>query len=396
MEDIRISTEHEDKNHNKYYTRNIFRKCIYLTGKWNLKIYVAILALVCLPYILSLIEDIIEAMSVGLWGYQLNLKGGNGSYCSGREPFIPSAREEFPHGTAPDVPINFPVDEPNFCSDNPGLEVIAYVASTIAAIDRRNITRHTWGSAYKQGLRMRVVFMVGRPVDVMEEKILHTESEVYHDMIQGDYTEDYHLVTYKILSSLHWVSSRCPSVPWVIRADDDILVDPFLLHKLLPRVEEDGINCYLWPKSHVKRTGKWAVTKQEWSYKYYPPYCAGAFVLHHHQLLSRILEASCSIPMMVWMEDTYVFGFLAGEAGGIRPELKVLQHSHVDDMILVDDLGKVTSWAEINDRTSWWENIVKFHKGSSEHSGKERTFNIYYIFLILELFLIHIWYCNLY
>ncbi|CAL4098093.1 unnamed protein product, partial [Meganyctiphanes norvegica] len=195
--------------------------------------------------------------------------------------------------------------------------------------------------------------------------------------MQGEYTDDYHLVTYKILSSLHWVSSRCPSVPWVIRADDDILVDPFLLHKLLPRAEEEGFNCYLWPKSYVKSTGKWAVTKQEWGYKYYPPYLAGAFVLHHHQLLLRLLEASCRTPMMVWMEDTYVFGFLAGEAGGIRPELKVMQHSHVDDMIYEEDLGRVTSWAEIDDRTSWWENIVKFHKGSTEYSRNEGTFNLH-------------------
>ncbi|CAL4098087.1 unnamed protein product [Meganyctiphanes norvegica] len=184
MEAIRISSELEEKNYNIYHRRNIIRKCTHLAGNGNRKIYAAIIALLFLPNILSLTEDIIETISVGLWGYQLNLKGGNGSYCSGREPFIPSAREEFPHGTAPDVPINFPVDEPNFCSDNPGLEVIAYVASTIEAIDKRNITRHTWGSAYKHGLRMRVVFMVGRPVDDMEEKILHTESKVYHDMIQ--------------------------------------------------------------------------------------------------------------------------------------------------------------------------------------------------------------------
>ncbi|CAL4136231.1 unnamed protein product, partial [Meganyctiphanes norvegica] len=285
----------------------------------------------------------------------------------------------------------FPVDEPNFCSDKPELEVIAYVASTLAAIDRRNTTRHTWGLAYKHGIRMRVVFMVGRPKDKTEEGILYSESESYHDMIQGDYTEDYHLVTYKILSSMHWVSSRCPSVPWVIRADDDIIVDPFLLHNLLPKVSKEGFNCHLWSNAKVQRDGKWAVTKQDWNYKHYPIYCAGAFVLHHQQLLHRLLEASCRTPLMVWMEDVYVFGFLAGEAGGIRPELKVTKHIHTFGRMDEKDFGRVTSWVEFNDRVSWWENIVMFHKESSVHSGKKGTFNVNNCF-ILELFLINLCY----
>ncbi|CAL4159002.1 unnamed protein product, partial [Meganyctiphanes norvegica] len=264
-----------------------------------------------------------------------------GSHCSGRQPFIPRTREELPIGHAPDVPNYFPVDEADFCNSSPDLKIIAYVISTIAATEKRNVTRQTWGSAYKCGINMKLVFMVGNPKDENEEKILKTESGLYHDIVQGNYTEDYHLVTYKILSSMHWVSSRCPSVPWVIRADDDILVDPFLLNHRLTKASKEGFSCYVWPRGSnpVGRVGKWAVTRQEWKERTWPTFCAGAFVFHHHQLLHRLLEASCSAPVL-WLEDVYVFGILAEEAGGVNPKLSVLNPHHKKDGIKTKDIGR--------------------------------------------------------
>ncbi|CAL4116025.1 unnamed protein product, partial [Meganyctiphanes norvegica] len=220
--------------------------------------------------------------------------------------------------------IYFPFDEPSFCSETPDLQIIAYVASTIVAVGKRNITRNTWGSAYTHGLRLRVVFMVGKPKNDNEENILQTESDHYHDIIQGDFTDQYHLVAYKILSSMYWVNTRCPSVPWVIRADDDILVDIFLLRKILPRVSTEGFNCYIMSHSDTNIYIYWAIDSIQYSLIYRLDFCTkkyASFVyfFKHHKMVKTVTKIVCPGPPYVWfiypciLKSTHTKHFCPGQ-----------------------------------------------------------------------------------
>ncbi|KAG0721681.1 hypothetical protein GWK47_045964 [Chionoecetes opilio] len=81
---------------------------------------------------------------------------------------------------------------------------------------------------------MAVVFMVRQGQNQEEETILREESERYHDVVQGNYTDSYHMLSYKALSSLIWG------------------------HTTL------YILCYPWGNSSVRRYGKWCVRHSEY------------------------------------------------------------------------------------------------------------------------------------
>ncbi|KAG0715560.1 Beta-1,3-galactosyltransferase 5 [Chionoecetes opilio] len=123
---------------------------------------------------------------------------------------------------------------------------------------------------------MAVVFMVRQAKTEEEETILREESERYHDVVQGNYTDSYHMLSYKALSSLIWVTRHCSHVPWTMHADDDVLVDVFLLKKFLDTNDtRDSILCYPWGNSSVRRYGKWCVRHSEYPEDMYPTYCGG-------------------------------------------------------------------------------------------------------------------------
>lgn len=92
--------------------------------------------------------------------------------------------------TSPATPLSFfphfLIEEADFCKRRPHLSILAYVHSSISSVEKRKETRGTWASAgaYDKGVRMGVVFMVGRAKTRGEENIIQEESRRYHDIVQ--------------------------------------------------------------------------------------------------------------------------------------------------------------------------------------------------------------------
>jgi hypothetical protein len=59
---------------------------------------------------------------------------------------------------------------------------------------------------------------------------------------------------------------------------------------------------------------KWYVTVSEYPYTTYPPYCAGFAYVMSADVNRKLYEASGSVPFL-WVDDVYVTGFLALQAG---------------------------------------------------------------------------------
>jgi hypothetical protein len=67
------------------------------------------------------------------------------------------------------------------------------------------------------------------------------ESETYGDIVQTAFEDTYRNLTYKAMSVLRWVSTYCPSVTYVLKADDDAIVNAFTIQWLL---ESPGLNLH--------------------------------------------------------------------------------------------------------------------------------------------------------
>ncbi|XP_066979209.1 beta-1,3-galactosyltransferase 1-like [Macrobrachium rosenbergii] len=310
------------------------------------------------PWIYTMIVVItVMKLSVMQWG-SLGPSSLNNGQLTG---FLSKDGLEHYYHLQATVPTNFTIEEEAFCRRRPGIEVITYVHSVISHVEKRMNTRRTWArlDTCGRGVKIGVVFAVGRSKTKEEEEIIRRESALYHDIVQGDYTDDYHLLSYKGLSSLHWINKNCPSVPWTLHADDDIIVDVFLLKNITDTTHssaEDGFICKCL-EGPVRRSGKWAVPRLQYSQDQYDTYCKGTFWLLPTRKLQDLLLASRNATFL-WVDDAYVTGVLAKEAGiGHRD----FNEQFVEAEFHEDQVGRNISWYHLPEekRTDLWRKILE-------------------------------------
>jgi len=90
--------------------------------------------------------------------------------------------------------------------------------------DRRQTTRQTW---VKEAIdeKMKPIFVIGLPEDRKTQKELKRESKKYKDMIQFGFNDNYYNLTLKAISILRWVTNNCMTSDYVLKTDDDVLVN---------------------------------------------------------------------------------------------------------------------------------------------------------------------------
>ncbi|KAK8722851.1 hypothetical protein OTU49_012084 [Cherax quadricarinatus] len=270
------------------------------------------------------------------------------------------------------IPKRFLIEEPDYCQKRPGLQIIAYVHSSIMRVEERNDTRSTWAnaSAYDLGdisVKVGAVFMVGRPKNDEERNIIQKESQQYHDIVQGDYGDHYRLLSYKGLASLYWINRHCRDVPWTLHSDDDTHIDIFLFYRALK--ELDPISKQQFICSHmygpVLREGRWKVSPEEYPEKEYPLYCSGGVWFLQTRLISFLLQASKVVPYL-WVDDAYITGVLAVKAGIKRLGFHDFYGNHESNHTVI---GHQVAWfTKAFSRWSWWTQIVNYHRNHSLHN----------------------------
>lgn len=281
--------------------------------------------------------------------------------------FIPNSPKQTLIGKPADIPRRFLIEEADACRrQGDDVEVVAYVHSAISKVEERRQTRLTWANS--TALNMVVVFMVGRAKNDQEREIVRRESELYHDIVQGDYGDHYHLLTYKALSSLYWITRNCAHVPWTLHADDDLLIDTFILQKFMQNItetpEEDKLHCSMAWHASVLRRGKWKVSRRELKAKKYPPYCQGFIWFVNTRQVFRMLEASASVNYL-WVDDVYITGYLAKEVNMGFSDIKDYINR---DIFNTTKVGKNIAWYHIknDNRTNLWPIIVQHHNISDD------------------------------
>ena len=145
------------------------------------------------------------------------------------------------------------------CStSNSPVYVLVYVHSGPTNYKRRVVLRETWAT---QTLfpDLRLVFMIGKALDENIMKAIQYENEIYQDIIQEDFIDSYKNLTYKGVMALKWISTYCSTAKYILKVDDDMLVNTFTLinHlKFLDKYYSDRKNtllCLLWQGMTVMR-----------------------------------------------------------------------------------------------------------------------------------------------
>ena len=238
----------------------------------------------------------------------------------------------------------FVIDAGLTCRDH-DVFMLVYVHSARANHDRRNAIRETWGNttyvARELNTTTRVVFVLGKAVeDSQDISRIAEESSQYGDIVLVDYIDTYRNLTHKALSALRWIQTYCRQARFVLKTDDDVLVNNVAVLNDMMEWERQGsmslIGCLNIGPSRVSRKGKWNVSENTYSKKMWPQYCHGAFFFFSTEVAMALLEVSKYNPF-VWVDDAFITGILRDRIGVdiviSQHTPKFLNYSEFDNML---------------------------------------------------------------
>lgn len=136
--------------------------------------------------------------------------------------------------------------------------ILVYVHSGPSNYQRRIVIRETWAT---QTLfpYIRLVFMMGKTMNEHIMKAIEYENTIYHDIVQEDFIDSYKNLTYKGIMALKWISIYCQQTKYILKVDDDIVVNTFTLVNHLKFLDQHKLNqqntilCLLWSAMTVMR-----------------------------------------------------------------------------------------------------------------------------------------------
>lgn len=210
------------------------------------------------------------------------------------------------------------------------LRLVFVVKSALENFHRRAAIRETWGFERRfSDVPVRTVFLVGSREDsgdVMAK--VEKEHELFGDLVQGDFHDNYYNNTLKTMMGLRWATEMCPTSRFYLFVDDDYYVSARNLLRFLrnpvhyPRYLEEPVLSFdgdeddparsvrksrklrqlvdfdlpedarlysgyvFHSPPHRHKTSKWYVSLDEYQYHLWPPYVsAGAYVLSRQALV---------------------------------------------------------------------------------------------------------------
>ncbi|XP_053405263.1 beta-1,3-galactosyltransferase 5-like [Mercenaria mercenaria] len=197
--------------------------------------------------------------------------------------------------------------------------LMIYIHSKPDNAERRRMIRNTWGSRdILEKHHARLIFVTGEVADENLQIFLDFENELHKDIIQVNFIDSYRNLTYKAISGLKWVTENCQNATFVLKTDDDIIVD---INTVVTLMMSDNDNrwqktnllaCHIWKHMDVDRnkSSKWYTSYDEYPDDFYLSYCSGSAFIMSYDVVKKFYLKSHETPFF-WVDDYYVTGMLA-------------------------------------------------------------------------------------
>jgi hypothetical protein len=163
---------------------------------------------------------------------------------------------------------------------------------------------------------------------------IEAESREHGDILVGDFIESYHNLTYKHLMGLTWVGRYCSHAEFLVKQDDDIVVDYYQLNELLQKppftyiLANNGhviIGKVLKDQKVIRNlTSKWGVTQEEYKRDVFPPFVSGWAYITTPKVGSALVASSqVKTKNYFWIDDVHITGTLR-EATITSPKITLI------------------------------------------------------------------------
>ena len=214
---------------------------------------------------------------------------------------------------------------------------------------RRQIMRQSsvFRFAQESSLPVTVLFFLGFPKFVGTstyevQSLVNKEIEEFGDIVQAEFKDVYGNIRLKAQSMLKWASTYCYNASYVIRIDDDVIVDPDLVIESIFRIGSQHHNFVLGDvKTDYKvirnnssgnvNYDKYAVPYKEYRHEKWPPFALGGLLGYPLNSVRLLYEASLRVKA-VWLDDVYITGICAQYVNVtlLKDDDFVFQHSTSD------------------------------------------------------------------
>ena len=154
------------------------------------------------------------------------------------------------------------INEENKCAGD--VFLLVTVLSAPDNLEIRETIRQTYGTVQEyERLTVRFIFLLGASAIESLEHVnprLKRESDTYHDIIKGNFIDTYNNLTYKTVFGLHWVYSYCRKAHYVLKIDDDTILNVYKLLYFLQDLHKQHrgtkhfLYCNSWSFSRPVRT----------------------------------------------------------------------------------------------------------------------------------------------
>lgn len=191
------------------------------------------------------------------------------------------------------------------------------VTSYFANVETRSAMRRSFPNDELGKMGLKRVFLLGYNNNdrYLSQAALLNEANRFGDIVQGNFIEAYRNLTYKHVMGLKWVSKYCNHTKYVIKMDDDTVVDVkqfITLIKNLKLPSQNYIVGYiLRGMSPIREpANKWYVTKDEYEPTRYPTFVSGWLYVTTPQVAMKI-SSLASDDNYFWIDDVLVTGIFA-------------------------------------------------------------------------------------
>ena len=224
--------------------------------------------------------------------------------------------------------LTFVLNNEDLCEIK-GLHMLVYIYTIPKDFEKRQLIRNTWGNyQFLKTHPFRVAFIIGYgdKNDTVLQAKLTNESQVHRDIIQGNFIDSYHNLSYKAALVFKWISMYCLNSKFVLKVDSDTFVDIMWLQRTLKkeyRSDVPFIACWMTygvgpfrPNAKGKCSNKWCVKMSDYTDTKYPSYCQGmAFFMSTDTV--PFLHIAASEMDIFWIDDVWVTGILPRVLSGV-------------------------------------------------------------------------------
>ena len=186
--------------------------------------------------------------------------------------------------------------------------------------DKRQTTRKTWASVARLEYNINVYFVLGvNGTSQPFNEDIQSEAREHSDIIQFSFIDAYHNLTLKSISILRWVSRKCPQLKYILKTDDDIILNVDLLNRTLDQFES-GIHGFGREiEKPIRTNSKNAIPINYYPNDTYPKYIHGPAYLLSTDVIDKLLNTIDSYTGFVLdIEDVFIAGIIAEKAGIAR------------------------------------------------------------------------------